>query len=185
MVFPTPKRELVAAELVLNRARLRAFARARVPTSEVDDVLQLAAVRAVEHSDTLRDPDRVLPWLYRVLRNVITDEARRRAVRQKWTSSSEAEGESVSPTSAEICRCSLTQVNALSANYRDVLKLVDLGDATLHEAALTLGVTVNNATVRLHRARQALRKQMAEHCGVTSLRECADCRCATDGCCAI
>ncbi|MEO0812506.1 MAG: hypothetical protein AAFY60_06560, partial [Myxococcota bacterium] len=48
MVFPTPKRELVAAELVLNRARLRAFARARVPTSEVDDVLQLAAVRAVE-----------------------------------------------------------------------------------------------------------------------------------------
>ena len=31
---------------------------------------------------------------------------------------------------------------------------------------------------------KALRKHMQEHCGVSDPRDCVDCRCVEDGCCA-
>ena len=84
----------------------------------------------------------------------------------------------------ERCDCSVAQAKSLSPNYASVLNLVDMRGASLTEAATALGITVNNATVRLHRARKALREAMLEHCGVQSARDCLDCRCVSDGCCA-
>jgi hypothetical protein len=46
-------------------------------------------------------------------------------------------------------------------------------------------VTTNNAMVRLHRARRALRSLLQEHCGTTSLRACLSCVCEERGCCAV
>ena len=58
-----------------------------------------------------------------------------------------------------------------------MLEQVDLEDRSLDDVARELGITVNNATVRLHRARRALREALAEHCHTTSVRECLDCGC--------
>ncbi len=166
--------------------RLRALVRARVPEREVDDLLQLAALRAVERAATLRDVERVDAWLYRIHRNVIADATRERARhREDPTPAPDPDGgENPGFVLDELCRCSVSQAQRLPANHGEILTMVDMGDATLAEAAESLGITVNNATVRLHRARRALQKRMKAHCGVTSLRECAGCRCIDDGCCA-
>ena len=49
------------------------------------------------------------------------------------------------------------------------------------ELADGLGITVNNASVRLHRARRAMRDALCEHCGTDSLRSCQDCPCEDVG----
>jgi hypothetical protein len=45
------------------------------------------------------------------------------------------------------------------------------------EYASETGMTANNAAVRAHRARQALRRRLAESCGVCAEHGCVDCSC--------
>ncbi len=174
--------KLIASVLREHAGQFRSFVAARLPSADVDDVLQTAAVRALERAKSLKDPDRVLPWLYRVHRNVIADTLRNRARRQRTLDDMDAASEVDAPE--ELCGCSLVQARRLQPSYAAVLALVDAGDATIADAAAHLGISVNNASVRLHRARKALRKAMREHCGVESPRDCLDCRCVVDGCCA-
>ncbi|TPV96860.1 MAG: sigma-70 family RNA polymerase sigma factor [Myxococcales bacterium FL481] len=177
------KRQALAVALRAHRPHLQAFVRARVPSSDVEDVLQAAALRALERSESLQDPASVLPWLYRLHRNIIVDRFRRQARRQRVVDEGAAIPEHA-PFAEEddsTCGCSVRLAGRMKANYASILQLVDQRGLTLAEAARSLGVSVNNATVRLHRARKALRQVMLEHCGVTSPRECAHCRCAYQG----
>ena len=179
-----PRREVVADALREQRSELAAFVRARVQPQDADDVLQLAALRAVERADSLEDPDRVVAWLYRIHRNLIIDVARKRARERRHVAAVAELPEQPDAPVADPCGCSVAQAKRLLPAYASILSLVDSDGLQLREAARQLDVTANNAAVRLHRARKALRQAMLEHCGVTDPRECADCRCVDDACCA-
>jgi RNA polymerase sigma-70 factor (ECF subfamily) len=75
------------------------------------------------------------------------------------------------------CSCSLKILDRLPTPYTEILRRVDVEETSLSDVAALLGITVNNATVRLHRARKALRRQLSESCGTTSLRSCLHCGC--------
>jgi len=175
---------VVAQSLRDHRIKLQAFVRARVPPADVDDILQVAALHAVEKAELLEDPNKALAWLYRVHRNVITDAARARASRTRLVELIEAPVEGASVEGNETCACSVKLVQSLSPTYSSILAMVDLGESTIAQAAATLDISVNSATVRLHRARASLRQRMQEHCGVSNVHDCVDCRCVNDGCCA-
>lgn len=179
------RRALVAETLRTSARALRAFVAARVPAAEVDDVVQVAAVRAVERSGSLKVPERVLPWLYRVHRNVIVDAVRQRGSHERLLDNVSNAQEPTQPVDRDACSCSLAQMQSLRPAYSAVLELVDVQDASLSEAARALGISINNATVRLHRARRALRDTMSAHCGVQNARDCVTCRCVDDGCCTV
>lgn len=167
-----------------NRSQLKRFVASRAPDVDVDDILQVAAMRAVVNAHALDDPERVVPWLFQIHRNVAIDFARDMAREQRRRAVLAAEPvllETEEETS--ICACSVEQAGRLNARYASILKLVDMSGVSLKEAARVLGVTVNTATVRLHRARAALKKRLLDHCGVVTMRECTDCRCTSDGCC--
>ena len=177
------KSEAVAETLATHAQAFRRFVRSRLPDAEVDDALQVAAVQAVERAGSLKQPDRVLGWLYRIHRNVITDVLRKRASHQRMLANEASAAFPVTSVDAEQCDCSLVQAQRLAPAYAEVLSLVDIGEASLSQAAEALGISANNAAVRLHRARKALRANLLEHCGVASARDCVACRCVLDGCC--
>lgn len=173
----------VVLALHAHSSDLQRYVRARVAPSDVDDVLQFAALRAIEKAYSLQDPDRVLHWLYRLHSNVASDVGRKRASEQRLLEAMTVEAQSAASEPPPQCGCSITQARQLNANYAAILDLVDVGGVPLAKAAEALNVSVNNATVRLHRARTALRERLLEHCGVTNASECADCRCSYEGCC--
>lgn len=177
------RHELVATTLDRHRGELDAFVRARVRRDDVDDVLQVAALRAIERAESLDDEDRVLAWLYRIHRNLIIDTYRQRA-RTPTEVDDEQIPDTADPSPADLCRCSLSQAQRLAPNYTSILTLVDTEGLELRDAARRLEISPNNAAVRLHRARRALRAAMQEHCGVTNPRDCLTCRCVEDACCA-
>lgn len=180
---------LISHALSEHSGMLRAFVRARAPLSQTEDILQSAALRAIERADSLKDPSKVLPWLYQIHRNVIVDQFRAQASRERMLARAQALEPTSSATTSprgeepETCACSTHLARKLPENYASILKLVDLGDSSISEAASRLGITSNNAMVRLHRARQALKKTLLEHCGVSHASECFDCRCVHEGCC--
>lgn len=176
-------RAILEEALRVHRAELRAFIRSRVADGDADDVLQLATIRAAEHVAGLDDPEKIRAWLFRIVRNAIVD-AKRATNRSKRLALGGGDLADVQAPVADLsCRCSVQLTRTLPTPQSTILSLVDLGEASLAEAAAALDITVNNATVRLHRARKALRERLREHCGVSSSRECKDCRCVYDGCC--
>ncbi|MEM8925333.1 MAG: sigma-70 family RNA polymerase sigma factor [Actinomycetota bacterium] len=178
------KADIVAAALHERQADFEAFVRARTRIQDADDILQLAALRAVERADSLDDPDRVVAWLYRIHRNLIIDVSRKRASERRRVEAVADVPEQTAAPLDDPCDCSVVQARRLRPTYASILTLVDSEGLQLGEAARRLDVTANNAAVRLHRARKALRQEMLDHCGVSDPRECADCRCVYDACCA-
>ncbi len=185
---PPEINEAIVEALDLHTARLRAFVERRTSVQDVEDVLQAAAVRALEKANTLQDPSSALAWLYQIHRTTLADTGRRITSRRKWEVDDAEPCEASTEVSEGVidqpCGCSAYQAGRLKASYAEILRLVDMEEYTIEEASRALGISSNNATVRLHRARAALRTKMMEHCGVSSASECADCRCAEDGCCA-
>jgi RNA polymerase sigma factor (sigma-70 family) len=166
-----------------HREALVAFVRRRAGhLVDPDDVVQEASVRALARIDQLRDPARGRAWLFRIVRNVLADDLRRLGVPARDVH--EQELASVPDDPGDPCRCALALARTLKPEYSEILERVVIDDAPIVAVAADLGVTPNNATVRLHRARRALRETLQEHCGTASLRACLTCSCDERGCCA-
>lgn len=145
-----------------------------------EDVLQRAAQRALERADQLREPARAQAWVARVARNVLFDEMRSRS---DVPSSVDVQRLAAADKDGFECWCVLAQLRLLKPAHAQILQRVVLESVPVAQVAKELGLTPNNAMVRLHRARAALRQQVKKHCGMTTAQSCADCGCAERGCC--
>jgi DNA-directed RNA polymerase specialized sigma24 family protein len=162
---------------------LLAWLRKRCGTKlDAEDVLQKAVTRALERSKQLRDSSRAEAWVARIVRTVLIDELRKR--REVAVPIDAADVLSTDPDGID-CWCVLAQAERLKPEYATILRRVIVDGVPVTQLASELGLTANNAMVRLHRARAALRARMAEHCGTTSARSCSDCGCEERGCCAV
>ena len=144
-------------------------------------MVQQAAVRALANADQLRDSTRGRAWLFRIARNVLADELRAIGL----PAPAELPERATEAEPGDTCRCALGLARSLKPEYRAILERVVLEEKPVTELAAELGVTPNNAMVRLHRARRALRTLLAEHCGASSSASCIDCGCEERGCCAV
>jgi DNA-directed RNA polymerase specialized sigma24 family protein len=77
----------------------------------------------------------------------------------------------------EICECVCGLLASLKPEYQDALRIVDLEERNLNDLAQQSGITAENAAVRVHRARKALRRQVEQACGTCAEHGCLDCSC--------
>jgi RNA polymerase sigma-70 factor (ECF subfamily) len=163
----------VLAALAPERGRFLEFVRGRVG-ADAEDVLQLALMRAALKAETLKDVELVVPWFFRILRNAVADHHARRGV---VADELDEAAEGVSPPVHDTCGCPMTLLASLRPEYAEILRRIDVDDQSLSETAVALGISTNNAAVRLHRARKALREALLRFCGTNSVRACMDCGC--------
>lgn len=170
------RKEPLLLGLARRRDEFLKFLRSRTPPDiEPEDVFQQALVIATRKIGQVREADRVNAWFFKILRNVAADEyARWRFREEKMQQLEETDVPLVEPL---FCTCSLKLMETLPDAYADVLRRIDIGEETIEEVARATATTTNNVTVRLHRARKALRARLLEVCGTTSLRACLDCAC--------
>jgi RNA polymerase sigma factor (sigma-70 family) len=179
----TPATPDVLDVLVENHRRFLAFLERRVGSrDEAEDILQDAFVRGLDHADTVRDPDAVIPWFYRLLRNAVIDHHRRRGAEDRALAHAAATADEAAPAADdelhdEVCACVMSLMETLKPEYAAAIKRVDLEGAPVVDFAREVGITANNAAVRLHRAHQALRRQLALTCNTCAVHGCLDCAC--------
>jgi RNA polymerase sigma factor (sigma-70 family) len=183
--------ERVAWEAIVaeHRSSLRSYLRRRTPSATVaDEVLAATIVRAWEKFSTLRERTRARAWLFAVARTALHLYRRSQSRHERWIDADAVveviEVAHDERADDERCRCSIAQLDALPAPYAEILRRVDVEGDSLAEAAAALSISVNNATVRLSRARGALRARMLAHCGTSSAAQCSACGCDERGCCA-
>lgn len=158
--------------------------RPRVESDAVaEDILQDAYAKSISRSSEIRGDDSVVAWFYRVLRNAVVDHYRRSGAERNARAQLEAETEaSLEPELHDnLCTCVSAVLPDLKPEYADIVTAVELRERSIIEVALEKGLTANNATVRLHRARAALRRRLVEVCGVCSEHGCIDCTCRAPG----
>lgn len=158
-------------------ARLRPYVARRVPSADVDDVVQETFVRVYRGLATLSDGERFGAWVYRIAGNAIADNERRRA---RHPSASGAQmAEPTEPTAthgddnleAELAECIALFVARLPSPYREAITLTELQGLTQKDAAAMLGVSLSGMKSRVQRGRERIRRMFEECCELS-----VDCR---------
>lgn len=147
--------------------------------AEAEDLTQDTFLRAYTHRDSLRDPNAIRGWLYRIATRVCLDRLRQRVAP---VSLDDHEGEgarpidsvpSESPSALEIAEreetgaCVQRCLDFLSDSYRAVILLHEAHALTAVEIAELLGENVGTVKIRLHRARKKLQEIMQMGCAVS------------------
>jgi RNA polymerase sigma-70 factor, ECF subfamily len=156
---------------------LRAFIATRVADeAEVDDILQEVFLRVHRRLEGLRDPDRIVAWLFQIARHAIIDyyrtPRRNREVPVGLGDALDVPFESSNRSSEtghvqeDLAACLRPMLERLSAEYREAITLVELDGFTREEAAKRMGLSVSGMKSRVQRGRQQLRQMLDECCRI-------------------
>lgn len=174
----------VRQALVDNHREFLRFLERRLGRRDLaEDILQDAFARGLEKLETLREGESVVPWFYRTLRNATVDYYRRsksadRALAQ-FAEELETSEEPVETIRGEVCRCVSRLADTLKPEYADALRRIEVDGVSVTAFAEEQGISKSNAAVRVFRAREALRRQVAVSCGTCAEHGCISCTCAT------
>jgi RNA polymerase sigma factor (sigma-70 family) len=171
-------------QLLAQRRQFLAFVRRRVSDTQLaEDILQAAYLRAFEHQGEFEPSESAITWFYRLLRNAVIDSYRRRIAKDKalqaWARELET---SYGPSSEErddICSCLHGVIESLKPEYAESLRAIDLGEQPVQDFAARHQISASNASVRVYRARAALRRELLKTCASCAEHGCLNCTCKT------
>lgn len=182
----TPARDELLSVMAENRRAFLSFLERRVGHRETaEDLLQESFARSMDRVP-LEPEESVTAWFYRVLRNGVIDHYRRRGASERALASLQTELEEAphepSPDERDaVCRCVTRLSETLKPEYALALRRVEVDGVSVRDLASEVGITPNNAAVRLFRARETLRKRVVRWCGSCAERGCVDCTCGEPG----
>ena len=172
----------VRHELVECHRDFLAFLRRRLGNHhDAEDVLQDFMSRALSRSQDLRDAQSVRGWLSRVLATTLVDHYRRKSRRREQpTDPAEFDELPIEPdpeVDAAVCFCLYRLLPTLKPTHSELIWRIDLLGEPRDRVAVSLGLTLNNVNVKLHRGRRALKTRLQEICLTCPEHGFLDCRC--------
>jgi len=169
----------IARTLAANHDRFLRFLERRVGRRDLaEEILQDAFVRGLARADSIQASESAVAWFYRLLRNAQVDHHRRADSERRAL---EAAAREPLPDDEElmrtVCDCVDGLLATLKPEYAQAIRSVDMEGVRVTRFAAEAGITPGNAAVRVHRARQALKKRVEESCGTCAEHACLDCEC--------
>ncbi|MBX2799630.1 MAG: sigma-70 family RNA polymerase sigma factor [Myxococcales bacterium] len=163
----------------------RSFAKPGVPADVVDDLVQEAALRLMKGLPTLRGPDRLGPYVGRVVRSVWVDHLRRRRPVEPLPADLAADAPPLEDESLtqEVASWLPRFVEGLEEPYREALRLVELQGRSQREVADALGLSASGARTRVQRGRKKLREALQRCCRIVREGARVTAVHGRDGCC--
>lgn len=166
------------------RFALSRFVLARIDDPAIaEDIVQDVLVKVYKQLSTLKDPGKILPWMYRIAKNTIVDHYRRYrptedidavVVTERYYADDHAE--------KALAQCLLPWIGQLPVKYQQAVKMSELDGMTQKEVARRLGLSWSGAKSRIQRGRSLLKKRFVACCRMELDRrgsilnyECEDC----------
>jgi RNA polymerase sigma-70 factor, ECF subfamily len=148
---------------------------------EAEDVAQVVFLKVNRSMGGFRNEAQLATWIYRIATNAAADRARSAEYRSAARTASletpcgpapliasiasAEESAELQAIRKEMSGCVRGLLDQLPESYRTALILSDMEGLKDREVAEVLGVTLEAAKVRLHRARARLKKSLAAQCG--------------------
>jgi RNA polymerase sigma-70 factor, ECF subfamily len=150
---------------------------------DAEEVAQETLLKVFENFDSLHEPERVRPWVFRIAKNACLMKRRKSVFAPSQELSlddflpqMDHKGHHVKLQIADwsalpddqLLRSEMKQVldraiSALPENYRSVILLRDVEELSTLESAQILDLTEDVVKTRLHRARLAVRQELDEY----------------------
>ena len=155
--------------------RIRRYLARLAGPGEADDLSQETFARVSQALAGFRGEAALSTWIYRIATNVAFDRARSPGF-QLQARTAEPEALAALGTAPaieqdiarrEMSECVRDYVDQLPADYRTVVVLSELEELPDREIAEVLGITLEAAKIRLHRARARLRQMLEQGCDVS------------------
>ncbi len=157
------------------RPRVLRYLTRLVGTADAEDLTQSVMLKVSEGLSRFRGDASVSTWIYRIATNVALDKQRQRRTQPLVDTEHEfdeevlplaAQSTSVESTAIreEMSACIGEFVARLPENYKTVVILSEIEGFTNDEIASTLGITLDTVKIRLHRAREKLRRELQAGC---------------------
>lgn len=171
----------IVRRLVEGHRDFLSFLERRVESRAVaEDILQEAFVRGIERAGEIGSESAVA-WFYRTLRNAVIDHYRRRGssgrALERFALELETELVPTPELSGQICGCVKDLAETLKPEYAEAIRRIEIDGLSVKDYAAEAKISANNAGVRVFRAREALKKQLAVCCGTCAEHGCLDCTC--------
>jgi RNA polymerase sigma-70 factor (ECF subfamily) len=160
-------------------ANIRGFVGRRVrEPADVDDIVQRVFLQVHRALPSLRDAEKLQPWIYQTTRRAIADYYRAPVRRREVGLGVETDLASVEPAAdwppdedgesalRELGGCLKPLIGSLGPSDAQALQLVEFDGLTQVEAAGQLGLSVSGMKSRVQRARVHLRSALEECCRV-------------------
>jgi RNA polymerase sigma-70 factor (ECF subfamily) len=172
-IFPhSPKKQGHALDLLGIHdeyfERIRRFALSVLKdTWAADDVSQETFIRVNRNIHSLRDPSRLSAWIFRIAWNLCMDHKRAQTENQGSDALDDLPcGLKIHDNleQAEMSRCVQSKIEKLPEIHRVPLILFEIEGFSHAEVADVLDISIENAKVRLHRAKTALRTILENEC---------------------
>ena len=132
---------------------------ARVPWSEVDDLVQEVFLAALKKLNTLRDDAAFGAWLAMIARNRAMDFHRRKRATEELSDDLATQGNSEADHEAANV---LEVICGLPEAYREVIVLCDIEGQSYQQIAEVLGINIGTVKSRIARGREELRRRLKD-----------------------
>lgn len=140
-----------------------------------EDLAQLVMLKVSDGLPDFRGDSGLATWIYRIATNAALDTLRRKAIPPSTDSGLEADDGSLPPAAQsasvettaireEMNACIREFIERLPQTHRTVMVLSELEGFTNAEIATILGISLDTVKIRLHRAREKLRKELDTGC---------------------
>ena len=146
--------------------QLFSFIRKRVnDTQDAEDLLQEVFLRVHTRLDSLRDQERLVPWLYQVARNAVIDYYRGTRDLAPLMDRFPVLDEPAEPDpAAEIAAGLEEMLKSLPDLYRETLLLSEIQGKKHKDIAVQLGISLSGVKSRVERGRELMRRDLWECC---------------------
>lgn len=153
------------------RSDVRRFVSRRVPADVVDDLSQEIFLRMKKHAGELRDETRLVPWMFRIARSVVTDHLRRRREHASLDAIDEPSvDEPESNFNAQLSSAFRWFLASMPPEYREALELTEIEGLTQRALAERTGLSLSGAKSRVQRARQMFEQIVRACCDLETDR---------------
>ena len=151
---------VLAALFESHFEQLLAYARRRTPQlSDAEDLVAETFSVAWRRLDSVpKVREQQLPWLYGVARRLLANQ--RRGVARRLRLTERLRSTFTAPPAGDPVPEVVAAVAGLPERDQELLRLIAWEGLTHAEAALVLGISPNAVAIRLHRARERLRRTM-------------------------
>ena len=159
----------MSIEQIISKFRKELFGYVRKYIKDEDaakDVHQEILIKIFTHYQSLKNRERLKPWIYRIARNSITDHFRRNKTFFSDLPENIGDYEIPKTSEDELIPCIKPFLKQLKPSYQEALAFTDLGNNTQKELAEKLNISYSGAKSRVQRARLQLRTLFEQCCQI-------------------
>lgn len=149
---------------------LRKFFMARVPSADVEDLVQECFLKVSRGLPNLKDQERLAGWVFQIARNLVVDYFRSRRASLPLHIEVEASEGAVdseeSDCALQIGRWLIPMIEKLPEKYAETLRDSEIKGLPHQEIAERLGISVSGIKSRVQRGRVLLREKLQACCAL-------------------